>query len=138
MQVKTEFPPNIEDIKNVFTINDTTVFTYGSDLFNPHNCPLDIPIMEHEALHSRQQGDDPAGWWKKYLEDVEFRMEQELAAYQIQYFVQCKFVKNRDIRALNLTKLAQTFGGGMYGITIPLKEAKRLIQIVWKQQNRKK
>lgn len=135
MQVILENPPNIDDIKKVFTINDTTVFTYGDIIYNPNNCPLDIPIRAHEELHSRQQGDDPEGWWRKYLDNVEFRMEQELAAYQVQFWMQCRIIKNRDVRALNLQKLAETFGGGMYGAMIPLSEAKRLIS--WKPKKKK-
>ena len=141
MQVVSDWPPNIEDIRKVFTINDTTVFCYGDTLYNPNSCPLDKPILAHEELHSRQQGDDPKAWWDKYLSDIPFRTEQELAAYQIQFYVQCKFIKKRDVRALNLQRLAETFGGGMYGVTLPLAESKRLIQIVWKKwkkQDKKK
>src|SRR3990167_5224922 len=136
MKVLYENPPNIKQIGAVFTVNDTTVFTYGNVVYNPNKCPLDIPIMTHEEMHSRQQGDDPEGWWKKYLEDVEFRITQEVAAYQVQFWFQCKIIKNRDLRALNLTRLAQTLSGGMYGCTMPLAEAKRLIK--WKQKTTKK
>ena len=136
MKVLAENPPNLSDIQKVFDVLPTSVFCYGSIIYNPNRCPIDIPIMAHEETHSRQQGDDPAGWWKKYLEDVEFRIEQEVAAYQVQYWLQCKIIKNRDIRALNLTRLAQSLSGGMYGCTMPLVEAKRLIQ--WKHKKKSK
>lgn len=136
INIRVENPPNIEDIKKVFTINDTTVFCYKDVLYNPNNCPLDIPIMEHETMHSRQQGDDPAGWWKKYLEDPVFRLEQEVDAFSVQYIVQCKFIKNRDKRALNLQRLATTLSGNVYGNIITYEDAKKIL--LWKTKPMKK
>jgi|CXWL01.1.fsa_nt_gi hypothetical protein len=136
MKILIEQPPNIEDIRKVFTINDTTVFTYKDTIYNPHNCPIDIPIMAHEEVHSRQQGEDPEGWWKKYLEDPVFRIEQEAVAYSMQYWMQCQFIKNRDTRALNLQRLAETLAGDMYGKMMTVEEAKKWI--LWKKPKTKK
>jgi len=137
MKILEENPPNIDDIKKVFTVNDTSVFCYGDTLYNPNKCPLDIPIIAHEELHSRQQGDSPKEWWDKYLTDVEFRLEQELAAYQVQYWVQCQFVKDRNTRALNLQRLAETLAGTMYNNLISVKQAKELIKWKPKKQTRR-
>ena len=136
MKVLAEWPPNIEEIKKVFAINSTTVFTYGDTIYNPNSCPLDTPILTHEELHSRQQGEDPKAWWDKYLSDIEFRLEQELAAYQVQYWVQCKFIPDRNTRALNLQRLAETLAGSMYNNLISVKRAKELIK--WKPKKTKK
>ena len=127
MKILYESPPNIKQIEAVFTVNSTTVFTYGDTLYNPNRCPIDIPIMAHEMQHSLQQGSDPKAWWDKYLSDPQFRLSQEIIAYGAQYRTMCNYIKNRDDRALNLQRLAETLAGGMYGAIISLADAKKAI-----------
>lgn len=121
------YPPNIEDIKKVFPISKNVIFTYGDKIYNPGGNDIDIALMAHEQTHSIQQDNDVKGWWKKYLEDKEFRLSQELQAYQVQYRYYCKEVKDRNQRYRFLNRLAGDLSSEIYGNIISRSEAIRSI-----------
>src|SRR5689334_25347799 len=106
MEIVHGYPPNIEDIRAKFELNDRVVFTYAPYLYVPCGAPIDDPLMKHEETHAKQQGDDPAGWWKRYLEDPNFRVGQELQAYRRQYKAYKRVVGNPMLRRQYLTQLA--------------------------------
>lgn len=131
MEVINEYPPNYKDITAVLQIvgRDSIVFTYGDKLYNPSGAVIADHLMVHEETHKRQQGQTtPAEWWRKYLADEEFRLDQELLAYRLQY----RFMKSngypRNYRRDVLNKIAKDLAGKMYGHIISRDEAKRLIQ----------
>ena len=135
MRIVKSQPPNIEEIRVKFTLSDRVVFTYGSVLWNPGGGLIPDDLMIHEETHEKQQGDDPAGWWQRYLSDKHFRLEQELEAYrnQYQYFKETKCVKptgNVRQRRLNsfLHRIARDLSSQIYGEMISLEEAEALIQ----------
>jgi hypothetical protein len=130
MKVVKDFPPNYNEIADVFNIKDKKgiVFTYGDTIY----CPFKkgkIPehLKVHEKVHMRQQGNDPASWWKRYLVDEEFRLRQEVEAYRKQY----KFFKSRnhDLEEQKgfLEKIASDLSGEIYGNVISKEEAKKEI-----------
>lgn len=114
MKIVNGFPPNYKEIKKVLNPNELTIFTYGDTIYNP--TPNDIPdhLMVHEQTHSIRQGDDPAGWWDKYLVDPKFRVEEELVAYRNQYK---EYIKHHDRNATNLfcMKIARDLSSPIYG-----------------------
>lgn len=83
--------------------------------------------MIHEQTHWRQQGDDPAGWWNKYLVDSNFRVEQELAAYKNQYW---EYLKHHDRNNANhfAMKIARDLSSSLYGNILSFSEAFYLIK----------
>lgn len=87
MQIKNEYPPNYAEILEVFpeVVNKPVVFAYGSIIYNPSGKEVPEDIIYHESIHEKQQGENPAGWWTKYLYDPQFRLEQEIEAYSAQY-----------------------------------------------------
>jgi hypothetical protein len=95
--------------------NENTVFTYGKTVYVPSGNPLSPDLQVHEAIHSTQQGEDPAGWWEKYFADAAFRVEQELYAYQHQYRFFCGMFRDRNVRARFARQLAGTLAGTLYG-----------------------
>lgn len=84
MKIVNEFPPNFEFIK-ALNPPKTAVFPYGDTIFNPYNQVIYPDIEEHEKVHQRQQGDDPDIWWRRYITDSKFRLNQEVEAYAHQY-----------------------------------------------------
>ena len=83
-------------------------------------------LYEHEMTHIKQQGDDPEGWWKKYLEDPEFRFSQELSAYGNQWqYVKLNYSDNKMLLLLN--HMARTLASPMYGSLVSEEKAKELI-----------
>jgi len=128
MKIKNKYPPNIDKIREKFpNLPSGVVFTYGEVIYAPFG-KVTSDLRVHEKTHTKQQGDDPDGWWDKYLADEKFRLKQEAEAYRNQYrFYRetCK-VKSR-IRPF-LEKIANDLSGKIYGNIISFDEAIRLIQ----------
>lgn len=119
-KIKNEKPPIYENACAAFRINPKTViFTYGDTIYNPNNLPLPDDIIAHEQVHIEQQKGndaDAAKWWTKFLQDPQFRLEQELEAYAKQYNFICKHkTQNRQIRFNVLKRYAEILSGGLYG-----------------------
>lgn len=132
MVIKIDYPPNIKDIARVIT--DVmklkyVVFTYGDVIYNPHNREIDECVGLHEAQHSLQQ-DQVGGkkrWWKRWLSEPHFRMEQELEGYGYQYRRFCELNKDRNARFSYLYQIASDLASPQYGGVITLSEARRRI-----------
>ncbi|HEC32912.1 MAG TPA: hypothetical protein ENI63_01470 [Candidatus Kaiserbacteria bacterium] len=133
MKIVYKYPPNIEKIRAVFPLHKGIIFTYGDTLYNPDRGKIDEALMKHEETHTRQQGDDIDGWWEKYFVDVDFRMKQELEAYQNQY----KYaVENysRNMRRVLLKVISKDLSSAMYGNIISEEEAKGAIKEMQEQK----
>lgn len=127
--IKTEYPPNIKDIENRFgSIGKNVVFTYGDIIYNPSGNFIDAYLISHEETHTKQQGSDIEGWWKKYLNDDKFRLEQEAEAYHNQYEHFCRNKKDLLRQEEFLSFIAKDLSGDMYGNICNLEEAKKLIK----------
>lgn len=127
MKILIDNPPNIEDIKKVFTFEptDRVIFTYGDTIYNPGGYFIehDLDLIAHEATHTRQQGNDPEGWWKRYLEDKDFRLSQEIEAYRVQYKVFRDINHDRNAKARFINYVAHILSGHIYGYIISYKDA---------------
>ena len=131
MKISTENPPhNIRELCEVnFDLkNKKPVFTFGDTIYNPHNGVLDIALLEHEKLHSIQQGKKPVEWWYRYFQESEFRFDQELEAYRVQYKVASKNIKGKNQHFEFLKMIAKDLSDGMYGNTCSFYKAMELIK----------
>lgn len=93
MKVIQALPPNIKKIYARFphVRGAPVVFAYGDTIYNPGRDAVSDDVMAHEKVHQRQQAEHPGGvegWWDQYLEDSDFRLDQELEAYgaQLRYY----------------------------------------------------
>lgn len=92
MKVIESLPPQWNEIK---TLNppENTLFCFGDTLYNPSKIEIPKDVIVHEEVHSKQQ--ERFGsvelWWSKYVLDKNFRFNQELEAYAVEY----KWVKER-------------------------------------------
>ena len=137
----TEFPPNYKELCEAFDIKDskTTVFTWGDTLYNPFNIPISQDLLVHEMVHSQQQRrliqdfeTDQKGarlWYKRYINDPAFRLDQELEAYRNQYHFVVGKVKDRNKVAKVLYQIAQALSSEMYGNIIGHTEAMKQIKV---------
>lgn len=84
------FPPNYAAINRAFKVRGKPViFCYGDTIYNPGRIKVPPQLLVHEAVHSRRQGADPAGWWERYIEDPQFRLEEEIPAHQAEFADLC-------------------------------------------------
>lgn len=124
-------PPNIDAIAARFgdaARGGTVVFAYAPHVYVPSGRPLAAPLEAHERLHLEQQGDDPAGWWDRYLSDDDFRLSQELAAFRLEWKVARKLYRDRE-RAQQIRRgLARRLSSPLYGRLVTYQKALRLIR----------
>lgn len=139
MRILETLPPNWQKIKKTFprAKDEQAVFCYGEVVHNPFGATITRDLEVHEAVHSRQQGENPDVWWDKYTSDQKFRVEQEIEAYGLQLFhlkttqILKKDERGREVklylpaRVTNwyLEKIAQTLSGPLYGNVIDYHKA---------------
>lgn len=131
MEIVKAYPPNIREIEEVFDLTGKKpVFTYGKVLFNPHDCEVDQFLMAHEMTHTIQQDliGGPIEWWKQYLSDKEFRLNQEIEAYHAQFTLLKKLRRDRNRISWYLHQIARDLSSPMYGNMCTLQEALKYIQ----------
>jgi len=121
IEIVNEKPPIWDEVHKHFDIDDNdTFYTYGDKIYNPAGRYVPDHIIEHESVHARQQKEigGPDIWWKKYIEDDAFRMDQELEAYGRQYWFYCYHEGDRNKRAKFLWAIASHLSGPTYKLTI--------------------
>lgn len=133
LRIVNETPPNYADLIAVFPFarRPGTYFTYGRAIFipNPTFGPDGLTVspwmQKHETVHADRQGRDPAGWWRRYVDDVEFRLAEELEAHRAEF---AHFASdNRSLRRRMLRHIAHRLSGPLYGNILTTHKAKRLI-----------
>jgi len=128
MKTSSAYPPNYKEITTAFNIKGRRgiIFTYGDTIYNPSKIDITPDLLAHEEVHQRQQGKDPASWWVQYLNDPQFRYEQELAAYRAQYQYAQNFY-GRQQRRVILSHVIKALSGPMYGNLVTPAQAKDAI-----------
>lgn len=129
LKIVQEQPPIIDKLNRVFRLPKGAIFTFGGVIYNPSGNTIDLPLMRHEETHSVRQGNDPAGWWQRYLSDSKFRFGEELLAYRIQYGEVKKLIRDRNALFRYALRLAGDFSGPMYKLPISKGEALKLIRM---------
>ena len=133
MDVQYTLPPNFQAIVDRFgppVTKPGVLFTYGNVIYYPggrRRGPISDAIMAHEAVHARRQGDDPAGWWQRYLTEKSFRYTEELVAHQVEYLVASEGV-GRQIRRRALALIAHRLSSPLYGRMVTLDQAREAIK----------
>jgi len=135
MNVINSYPPNIDSILNRFSFGKEfvkqrgVVFSYGDDLYNPSGVNVSDDLLLHEATHgSRQKTMGVEEWWNKYLEEDEFRLNEEIIAYKKQYAYLHQRYKDREVRASYLMRLASDLSSDIYDNVIEYNEAVKIIR----------
>lgn len=88
-------------------------------------------LIEHESTHIGQQARLPGGpdaWWKKYLSDPHFRIDQEAEAYAMQLRCIARSKKSPSARMQYLLELGHILAGSTYGKIISPDDAIKLIR----------
>ena len=128
MKINHTIPPVYQKCHEQFGVNweDGIIITYGDEVYCKTDIPKDLEV--HEGTHIRQQkeiGKDI--WWDKYFNDKEFRLSQEVEAYQNQLNYLKEVVKDRN----KLAKLKNEIWSqmaNMYGDMCTFSEARMLVR----------
>ena len=121
MKVLHLFPPNYRQINQAFNIRGKPViFCYGDTIYNPSR--IDVPpcLIAHETVHSRQQGSDPDGWWRRYIDDLEFRLREEVEAHRAEY-------EHLGQTQKHLDDIARRLSSQIYGRLVTFETARLLV-----------
>jgi hypothetical protein len=132
-------PPNFEQIKAAFPDAEKpgVMFAYGN-IYNPSGNVIPPALIAHEEVHLvRQKALDPhpgsttqwSGadlWWQRYLEDCEFRYNEELLAHVAEFKAQ-RAGNDRNFGARLLMHTALRLVAPLYNYAPPrnLQEAMR-------------
>ena len=131
MKIVNKYPPNIDEIDEKFHVKGKDIaYTYGDTVYIPMGGGLPDHVKFHENVHMKQQSVmGPEAWWRIYIDDKSFRLDQELQAYQAQYWF-LKYGKRHDRsqRRDILRAIAGDLAGPMYGNLLSHATAKDLIQ----------
>jgi len=132
LKISDEKPPIWDEAHKLFTLDDSqTVYTYGDTIYNPGGIGIDIMLLEHEKAHFCEQeahAGGPAGWWKQYFADDQFRWDQEFEAFWYQYREFCRQEINRDKRFRYRLHLAKQFIAGSNGIDTGVQQVVTLLK----------
>jgi hypothetical protein len=118
MKVVRGFPPNFREIIKVFPQARRTdiMFAYGDTIFIPGTGKINEHLMAHEAVHGeRQRAIGVEMWWRHYLNNRQFRYEEELLAHRAEYQSMIKNAKNPAFIKGALKMVATRLASSLYG-----------------------
>jgi len=127
--IVNDWPPNIEAIRAVLPVSESNIFAYGNKIYNPGGSELPDWLIAHEHTHFVQQNlYGLRRWWKRFLTDEAFRLDQELEAHRTEYRVFCRLNLDRNARARQLSEMGRRLAAPMYGGIITAREAMKEIR----------
>lgn len=132
MKIETSKPEIADKLKEQFGVDydkGTLIITYEGKIY----CKAGVisnDLLIHEMTHIEQQEKfgKKNSWWGKYLVDPEFRLSQELKAYQNQFGYFKATIKDRNRLYQARVMIAKQLASEMYGNIITADEAIKLIK----------
>jgi hypothetical protein len=132
VNVVVDGPPMWREIAQRFpaSVANGVVYTWSDTIFNPAGGEISDDLFVHEAVHAEQQegAGGPESWWKRYLIDPAFVLDQEARAYGRQFaWIRSKH-PNRGRQARELHAFARVLSSPMYGTCTTYQQALKLIR----------
>jgi hypothetical protein len=120
-------PPNFEQIRAAFPNAEKpgVMFAYDN-IYNPSGNVIPPALIAHEEVHIlRQAGVGAQCWWDKYINDPEFRYNEELLAHVAEF--QMQRTRDRNFVARLMVHTALRLIAPLYNYVPPrnLQEAMR-------------
>lgn len=126
--IRNDTPPNWAEIHAALpdVSLDHQIFAWVPYIYWKHQDtrPLQQDLIAHELKHHDQQDEmGPVRWWQRYLNDPQFRLDQEIEAIRAQ--LACARGMTRDrTKIFNLARTqAQNLASPVYGGVITFQEA---------------
>jgi len=122
-------PPLLDEIAAVFrrARDRGVIFSWGDKIYNPSGIVIEPALRAHEAVHGERQGRDVEGWWRRYINDPQFRLAEEIPAHRAEFNYYVEHAANRNDRRRALTFIAARLAGSLYGNMITMRAAKDAI-----------
>lgn len=120
---QSEFPL-LKEYSKVFKTTSDTIFAFVDTIYTNNSLPEHLII--HEIVHLKRQNKLGVDVWvDKFLTNKEFRLKEEVLAYQ----AQLKSVKDREARYKLSILCARTLSSDMYDNICSFPTALKLLQI---------
>ncbi|MCH7720425.1 MAG: hypothetical protein IH988_05470 [Planctomycetes bacterium] len=116
MRIVYDVPPLFDEISARFELPPKgVIFAWGDIIYNPTRVDIPHQLIAHEAVHGRRQAGDPEGWWRRYLVDNVFRLEEEIHAHIAEYLALMGPTSGRQQRRSALKLTARRLAAPLYG-----------------------
>lgn len=108
------------------------LYAWGHTIFNPMGVDVGPELVAHEHVHAMRQGTDVAGWWRCYIGDRAFRLEEEIPAHVAEFKQICvmqasKWTSRRTMRRVLAGAIARKLSSPLYGELISFDQARKTI-----------
>lgn len=113
-EVVHDYPPLYDEIAKAFALAPGVIFSWGDRIYNPGGVIIAPQLIPHEAVHGERQLGDIEGWWRRYIAELPFRLEEELRAHQAEYRYLLRH-GNRGSRRRALKQTAARLAAPLYG-----------------------
>jgi hypothetical protein len=124
-----DVPPLWDEIDAAFKVaGKSVVFSWGDKIFNPQDVDIPPEIIVHEAVHGERQLSDIVGWWHRYIDEQQFRFDEELLAHQAEYNFLAEQSYNRHMRRTALKHVAQKLASPLYGKMVNKERARAMLR----------
>ena len=123
--------PYIQEYKKRFPITKDTIFVYKDTIYtDKKEEEFYYDVVHHEIRHLHQQKEHGAdNWINRYINEPEFRLEQEVDAYRYQLKKVLKTTNDKGEYLNILTECITNLSSPLYGNIISYAEAERLLKI---------
>ena len=136
MREAIDLPPLWDEIQKRFKLSNKprVLFAWGNTVYNPSGIEIPQCLWDHEIVHGHRQGKDVEGWWRRYMDDPVFRLNEEIPAH-IAELESLLETGDRNERRRAYKQTAQRLAAGLYGGLISPKKAKALLKDSQKYRN---
>ena len=129
MEIVIDFPPIYDELKVAFPrIGRDVIFAWNSKIYNPYNVSIPRCLIAHEAAHGRRQGNDVQGWWRRYIDEKEFRLVEETFGHFAEMGSLLGLNPNRQMKRRLLRSTAKRLASPLYRYDISQKQAYVLLK----------
>lgn len=122
-----DLPPNYREIDKKFKIgNKKIIFAYGNRIYNPSGIEIPPQLRDHEYVHCYRQKGQPEEWWRAYIDDPVFRLNEEIPAHIAEYENLIRH-GSRNERRMAAKLVSERLAAPLYGGLITKAKAKKLL-----------
>lgn len=114
-----ERPPIYDEICERFPVRGKPVlFAWGDRVYAPLGGSFPMQLQAHEHVHCQRQlvfAGGVEGWWRRYLDDAAFRLDEEKLAHTAEFMKLCEMRGgSRSARRTALAIVATRLSGPIY------------------------